>query len=100
MSTGALICAPTLRGSASAVAPGTARNLCGVRPCARARPATPSARRPVLGLMEDGDDWTSSSIREAVINQFQLTPEDIEERLPSGRDTALRNRVGWALTYL
>lgn len=56
--------------------------------------------RPVLALSEDGEDWNAASIREAIISQFQLSPEDVEERLPSGRDTTLRNRVGWALTYL
>jgi restriction system protein len=56
--------------------------------------------RPVLSIADDGRDHTAASIRDAVIAQFQLTPEDIEERLPSGRDTTLRNRVGWALTYL
>jgi restriction system protein len=50
--------------------------------------------------MEDGNEWSASAIREAVIRQFRLTEGDIEERLPSGRDTVLRNRVGWALTYL
>ena len=38
--------------------------------------------RPVLALTEDGEDWTSSSIRDAVISEFQLTAEDVEERSP------------------
>jgi restriction system protein len=56
--------------------------------------------RPVLALTEDGNEWSAPSIRAAVISEFGLTAEEVEERLPSGRDTALRNRVGWALTYL
>lgn len=56
--------------------------------------------RPVLALMEDGGEWSAASIRDAVISQFDLTADDVAERLPSGRDTTLRNRVGWALTYL
>ncbi|MBA3428821.1 MAG: restriction endonuclease [Actinobacteria bacterium] len=56
--------------------------------------------RPVLALMEDGAEWKAVSIRDVIIREFQLTPEEIDERLPSGRDTTLRNRVGWALTYL
>jgi Mrr N-terminal domain len=39
--------------------------------------------RPVLALMEDGADWNASSIREAVVSEFRLTAEDIEERLPA-----------------
>jgi restriction system protein len=56
--------------------------------------------RPVLSIADDGRDHTAASIRQAVIAQFQLTSDDVEERLPSGRGTTLRNRVGWALTYL
>ena len=56
--------------------------------------------RPVIALTEDGFAWRASAIRDAIVREFELTPEDVEERLPSGRDTTLRNRVGWALTYL
>ncbi|MGL5489563.1 MAG: winged helix-turn-helix domain-containing protein, partial [Shewanella sp.] len=39
-----------------------------------------------------------------VINQiaesFQLTQEERQERLPSGKQTVLDNRIGWARTYL
>lgn len=39
-----------------------------------------------------------------VINQiadsFQLTVDEREERLPSGKQTVLDNRIGWAKTYL
>lgn len=39
-----------------------------------------------------------------VINQlaknFQLTEDECEERLPSGKQTILDNRIGWAKTYL
>ncbi|ELH7812160.1 restriction endonuclease [Vibrio harveyi] len=39
-----------------------------------------------------------------VINQiadsFQLTDDEREERLPSGKQTVLDNRIGWARTYL
>jgi restriction system protein len=56
--------------------------------------------RPVLALLDDGNEWTSASIRDAIRTEFQLSPEEVEERLPSGRDTTFRNRVGWALTYL
>lgn len=56
--------------------------------------------RPVLALMQDERDWTSRAIREAIAEEFSLSAEQLEERLPSGRDTTFRNRVGWALTYL
>jgi restriction system protein len=56
--------------------------------------------RPVLALMDDGGEWSASAIRDAIAHEFELTAEDLEERVPSGRDTTFRNRVGWALTYL
>ena len=56
--------------------------------------------RPVLALTDDGNDWSAAAIRDAIISKFQLTPDEIAERLPSGRDTTIRNRIGWALTYL
>lgn len=56
--------------------------------------------RPVLALTEDGNEWAAASIRDAVISQFELSADEVAERLPSGRDTVVRNRVGWALTYL
>jgi restriction system protein len=56
--------------------------------------------RPVLAINEDGSDWTAASIRDAIISQFQLSADEVAERLPSGRDTTIRNRVGWALTYV
>ena len=55
--------------------------------------------RPVLARTAGGEQ-TAASIRDGIISEFDLTPEDLEERLPSGRDTTLRNRVGWAITYL
>jgi restriction system protein len=56
--------------------------------------------RPVLALHEDGREHTPSEIREVVATQFQLTPEDREERLPSGAARTFDNRIGWATTYL
>jgi restriction system protein len=35
-----------------------------------------------------------------LIRTFDLTPEDVEERLPSGSMTVLANRTHWARTYM
>src|SRR6185369_482413 len=56
--------------------------------------------RPLLVLHEDGADHAVADSREAIAQEFGLTPEDRMERLPSGRVTTLQNRVGWATTYL
>jgi restriction system protein len=56
--------------------------------------------RPVLAALGDGREWSARAIRDAIANEFQLTADDLSERLPSGRDSTFRNRIGWALTYL
>ncbi|HCE7101742.1 TPA: restriction endonuclease, partial [Pseudomonas aeruginosa] len=41
-----------------------------------------------------------SELRERVAAQFRLTEDERKERLPSGNQTVINNRVGWARTYL
>jgi restriction system protein len=55
---------------------------------------------PLLLLHDDGGEHPIAQTRESIAALFDLTPEDREERLPSGRVTTLQNRVGWATTYL
>ncbi len=54
----------------------------------------------MLVVLADGQDKTVQTIRDTLTQQFGLTEEELEERLPSGRDRTYRNRVGWALTHL
>jgi restriction system protein len=54
--------------------------------------------RPLLALLEDGGEWPARAIRDTLAAQFELTPDELEAQLPSGRDKTFRNRVGWALT--
>ncbi len=56
--------------------------------------------RPILGLLADGEVKSMQYIRDSVASRFSLSQEEIEERIPSGKSTVLRNRVGWARTYL
>jgi len=56
--------------------------------------------RPLLVVLSDGQDRTSQSIRAGLAEHFSLTPEDLEEEIPSGRAKTFANRVGWAITYL
>jgi restriction system protein len=59
-----------------------------------------SIMRPLLAVLADGQDETVQTIRDTLARQFELTDEELEQRLPSGRDRTYRNRVGWALTHL
>jgi restriction system protein len=54
---------------------------------------------PVLKLYTDGKEHSTPEVAEALSKQLQLSPEEIAERLPSGRQTRFRNRVAWAHSY-
>ncbi|MFR0690274.1 restriction endonuclease [Enterobacterales bacterium AE_CKDN230030158-1A_HGKHYDSX7] len=59
-----------------------------------------SVMRPVLAIVQDGAPLRLSELRERVAAQFRLTEDERKERLPSGNQTVINNRVGWARTYL
>lgn len=55
---------------------------------------------PVLAYAGDGRDHTLRDAVDAMAEEFGVTEAERKELLPSGRQTVLRSRVGWALTYL
>lgn len=59
-----------------------------------------SVMRPVLQAVGDGVPLPLSALRVRIADVFQLTEEERKERLPSGNQTVINNRVGWARTYL
>ncbi|MEJ6654401.1 MAG: winged helix-turn-helix domain-containing protein [Pseudomonas sp.] len=59
-----------------------------------------SVMRPVLAAVADGMPVALSVLREQVATSFQLTEAELHERLPSGKQTVINNRIGWARTYL
>ena len=59
-----------------------------------------SVMRPVLATVQNGAPLPLNELRERVADQFQLTEDERKERLPSGHQTVINNRVGWARTYL
>ncbi len=54
--------------------------------------------RPVLELASH-EPITRTSANEAMTRLFKLTPAEIEEKLASG-GSKMRNRTGWAMTFL
>lgn len=58
-----------------------------------------SVMRPVLAAVSSGP-LMLSEVRERVADEFQLSEDERNERLPSGKQTVINNRVGWARTYL
>ncbi len=55
---------------------------------------------PILTLAEDSQEHSLRDTTDAVARRLGLTDEDRNHPLPSGRQTMLANRVGWARTYM
>ncbi len=55
---------------------------------------------PLLHLTEDGGEHTLAEAVGAIAAGFHLSPGDLAERLPSGKQSRFANRVGWAQTHL
>ena len=55
---------------------------------------------PLLQLAEDGKEHKLSKAIEVLSDKFNLSEEEKETLLPSGTQTIIYNRVGWARTYL
>ena len=63
-------------------------------------PTYQAIMRPLLSFAEDG---TEKSVQEAVASlgsHFQLSDDERDQLLPSGKQTLFANRVHWARTYL
>ena len=56
--------------------------------------------RPLLALHADGNQRTQKGLRDALAREFDLSEDDLDQRLPSGTAKTFSNRVGWATTYL
>lgn len=59
-----------------------------------------SVMRPVLTTVQNGAPLPLRELHKRIADQFQLTEEERKEHLPSGHQTVINNRVGWARTYL
>lgn len=53
-----------------------------------------------LLAIKDGNLHSAKEVRESIANQMRITDTDRAEMLPSGKQSAFNNRVGWARTYL
>lgn len=59
-----------------------------------------SCMRPLLKIVEDGNEYNFKELVNKLADDFQLTAEEKEELLPSGTQPVITSRVGWARTYL
>ncbi|MDX7806550.1 restriction endonuclease [Aeromonas caviae] len=54
----------------------------------------------VLAALHDDAPRSLRQVYDAVCAHYAFTPEQLSQTLPSGRQTTVRSRVGWAKTYL
>jgi restriction system protein len=55
---------------------------------------------PLLTLLSDGNDWRVRDAIESLAEEFQLTPAERVQRIPSGKALMFDNRVAWACTHM
>jgi len=55
---------------------------------------------PLLKVVADGREYSLRDVVEVLAREFQLTDEERQQLLPSGRYPTFHNRIAWAKTYL
>ena len=55
---------------------------------------------PVLKALSGGAEVPISEVRVRVATVEGLTPDDLKELLPSGRQTVFSNRIAWSVTFM
>ncbi|HEY0721773.1 MAG TPA: restriction endonuclease [Gammaproteobacteria bacterium] len=55
---------------------------------------------PLLRIAADGHEHALRDVTEKLSQQFNLTEEERQTLLPSGRQTTIANRVGWSRTFM
>ncbi len=55
---------------------------------------------PLLRIAADGHEHALRDVTEQLAQEFQLTDEERQTLLPSGRQTTIANRVGWSRTFM
>lgn len=56
--------------------------------------------RPTLVALDDDEPRSLAQIRTEVATSLQVSEDDQQELLPSGKQTTFSNRVAWALTHM
>ncbi len=55
--------------------------------------------KPLLEIASDGNEHSIGEVREIIASDFNLTNDDLAEKLPSGTQTKFDNRIAWAKSY-
>lgn len=63
-------------------------------------PTYEAAMLPVMRALETGEPQHRLVLANVMADHFELTTEEREKLLPSGKAPVIRSRTGWALSYL
>lgn len=63
-------------------------------------PGFQTLMRPALAYLADGETTRARNVTVALADVFELSPEERQMVIPSGKTTVIHNRVQWALTYM
>jgi Restriction endonuclease len=55
---------------------------------------------PVLLAVKDGKEHSVQEIYSQIASSFNLTNDELNQKLPSGLQSTFDNRVSWAKSYL
>jgi len=53
-----------------------------------------------MNCLTSGEVFSNADVINQISDEFGLTAEQRAELLPSGKQTIIKNRIGWAITYL
>lgn len=56
--------------------------------------------RPLLHFASDGNEHTNREVFNVLAAEFNLSDDEQNKLLPSGRQSIFKNRIGWAKSYL
>lgn len=59
-----------------------------------------SFMHPLLSTIKDGKEYDLKTVKTKLIEKYNLTEDDLREKIPSQRAFLFDNRLGWANTYL
>ncbi len=59
-----------------------------------------SCMRPLLDFVSDGEPHQLRDAYDSLSDFFELTQDERDQLLPSGRQTIIKNRIGWSRTFL
>lgn len=55
---------------------------------------------PILEMASHGEEFRTGDVVDEMARKHDLTEQEREQLLPSGRQTLIANRTHWAITYL